>query len=134
MDTWKYAYEAVKIVEEFQDAGIETRIIYNWWRPEPYNGNVGLPLLKRKSDLVTISHNAVGYNYTQTVQDFRHVLNGPGEYEIGGVFITGIATHHKNKKALNVIYVFNFDYFIFRRCHKNDVVFCFFLCEEYWKN
>ncbi len=40
-DTWDYAFEAVKIVEEFEDDNIETEIIYNWWRPEPYNGNVG---------------------------------------------------------------------------------------------
>ncbi|MEM7646858.1 MAG: hypothetical protein AAF203_08120 [Pseudomonadota bacterium] len=39
--TWRYAYEAVKIVEEFQAKSIFTRIIYNWWRPEPYNKNVG---------------------------------------------------------------------------------------------
>ena len=39
--TWKYAYEAVKIVEELQASKIETQIIYNWWRPEPYNKNVG---------------------------------------------------------------------------------------------
>ncbi len=39
--TWDHAFEAVKIVEEFEDQGIETEIIYNWWRPEPYNANVG---------------------------------------------------------------------------------------------
>lgn len=39
--TWDYAFEAVNIVEEFEDDGIETEIIYNWWRPEPYNKNVG---------------------------------------------------------------------------------------------
>lgn len=40
-DTWAYAFEAVKIIEEFAQQNIETRIVYNWWRPEPYNGNVG---------------------------------------------------------------------------------------------
>ena len=39
--TWKYAFEAVKIVEEFEDLDLQTKIIYNWWRPEPYNKNVG---------------------------------------------------------------------------------------------
>lgn len=39
--TWKYAFEAVKIVEEFEEKNIYTQIIYNWWRPEPYNKNVG---------------------------------------------------------------------------------------------
>ncbi len=40
-DTWKNAFEAVKIVEEFEANNILTEIIYNWWRPEPYNKNVG---------------------------------------------------------------------------------------------
>ncbi len=39
--TWEFAFEAVKIVEELEDMNILTKIIYNWWRPEPYNKNVG---------------------------------------------------------------------------------------------
>jgi L-ascorbate metabolism protein UlaG (beta-lactamase superfamily) len=35
------------------------------------------------------------------------VLNGPGEYEIGGVFITGIATFDKEDNGRNVLYVFD---------------------------
>ncbi|NQZ19413.1 MAG: hypothetical protein HRT44_09185 [Bdellovibrionales bacterium] len=40
-DTWMYAFEAVKIVEDLEEMQINTQIIYNWWRPEPYNKNVG---------------------------------------------------------------------------------------------
>ncbi len=40
-DTWQNAIEAVKIVEEFEQNNVLTEIIYNWWRPEPYNKNVG---------------------------------------------------------------------------------------------
>jgi hypothetical protein len=39
--TWKHAIEAVKIVQELYEQNIETQVIYNWWRPEPYNRNVG---------------------------------------------------------------------------------------------
>ena len=39
--TWKNAYQAVKLVEELGSKGIEVSQIYNWWRPEPYNANVG---------------------------------------------------------------------------------------------
>ena len=28
-------------MEEFEDQDLHTEIIYNWWRPEPYNKNVG---------------------------------------------------------------------------------------------
>lgn len=39
--TWKYAIGAVKLVRELQTLGIQVYNIYNWWRPEPYNANVG---------------------------------------------------------------------------------------------
>lgn len=39
--TWKNAIEAVNMVQDLEDLGIEVCQIYNWWRPAPYNGNVG---------------------------------------------------------------------------------------------
>lgn len=41
LKTWKNAFQAVKLVEALEDKGIQTCLIYNWWRPEPYNANVG---------------------------------------------------------------------------------------------
>lgn len=38
---WKYAIDAVKLVQELQKMGVKVASIYNWWRPEPYNKNVG---------------------------------------------------------------------------------------------
>lgn len=39
--TWPYAVQAVKLVKELQLKNIKVCTIYNWWRPEPYNKNVG---------------------------------------------------------------------------------------------
>lgn len=39
--TWKNAFAAVNLVEELESKGIHIDLIYNWWRPEPYNKNVG---------------------------------------------------------------------------------------------
>lgn len=39
--TWKYPIEGVKILKELEQSGIQVSQIYNWWRPEPYNKNVG---------------------------------------------------------------------------------------------
>jgi L-ascorbate metabolism protein UlaG (beta-lactamase superfamily) len=76
---------------------------------DPFAANLGLGELKLKSDVVTISHDAPGHNFTQGVSGAEHVLDGPGEYEIGGVFITGIATPSRNGKFNNVIYVFDYN-------------------------
>ncbi len=39
--TWKHAVGAVQLIQELAKKGIRTCEIYNWWRPEPYNKNVG---------------------------------------------------------------------------------------------
>jgi hypothetical protein len=38
---WPYAIGAVKLVQELEALKIQVSVIYNWWRPEPYNNNVG---------------------------------------------------------------------------------------------
>ncbi|HRB81815.1 MAG TPA: hypothetical protein PK614_06080 [Nitrospira sp.] len=39
--TWKHAFAAVNLIGELETKGIRVCQIYNWWRPEPYNANVG---------------------------------------------------------------------------------------------
>lgn len=39
--TWKYPIAGVGIIKDLQAKGIKVSQIYNWWRPEPYNKNVG---------------------------------------------------------------------------------------------
>jgi hypothetical protein len=39
--TWKNAFLAATLVSELSAQGIGVAQIYNWWRPEPYNKNVG---------------------------------------------------------------------------------------------
>lgn len=39
--TWENAFQAVILLEELATKGIYAEEIYNWWRPEPYNKNVG---------------------------------------------------------------------------------------------
>lgn len=74
---------------------------------DPYNGKLGFPPLKLKGEVVTISHDAEGHNNVGAITGVEHCLNGPGEYEIGGVFITGIVTSNDAKANNNVIYVYD---------------------------
>ena len=76
---------------------------------DPYNGKLGLPQLKLKSDVVTISHDAQGHNYATAVTGKTHSLTGPGEYEIGNVFITSIVTDNSEEVKRNVVFMFDFD-------------------------
>lgn len=80
---------------------------------DPYGPEIGLSPLKLKADIVTISHDAPGHNHAKAVKGVRRQITGPGEYEIGGVFIIGILMLPKeNKKTTarpNMLYVFDFD-------------------------
>lgn len=64
--------------------------------------------LKLKADVVTVSHDADGHNYTSAVSGYDHILDGPGEYEIGGVFITAIPTPSHSNEFNNVVFMFDF--------------------------
>jgi L-ascorbate metabolism protein UlaG (beta-lactamase superfamily) len=75
---------------------------------DPFDGKVGLSPPKIRGDVVTISHDAAGHNHAASVSGRKHTLDGPGEYEIGGVFITGISTTRKAGDVENVLFMFNY--------------------------
>ncbi len=79
---------------------------------DPFDHSVvGYTALKLKSDIVTVSHDAPGHNFIDGVKGYKHLLDGPGEYEIGGVFVTGIRTNGKKKEdqPRNTLFVFDYD-------------------------
>jgi L-ascorbate metabolism protein UlaG (beta-lactamase superfamily) len=73
----------------------------------------GYEALKLKAEIVTVSHDAPGHNNSGAVKGTTHVLTGPGEFEIGGVFITAVQTDSAGRKAKekirNTVYVFDYD-------------------------
>jgi L-ascorbate metabolism protein UlaG (beta-lactamase superfamily) len=84
---------------------------------DPFDSRTtGYDALKLKAEIVTVSHDAPGHNNTEAVKGVSHVIDGPGEFEIGGVFITGVQTESgssgKKKGAngtRNTLYVFDYD-------------------------
>jgi L-ascorbate metabolism protein UlaG (beta-lactamase superfamily) len=79
---------------------------------DPYDSKaIGYDPLKLKAEIVTISHDAPGHNNSDAVKGTTHVLTGPGEFEIGGVFITAVQTDgaKKKEKVRNTVYVFDYD-------------------------
>ncbi len=80
---------------------------------DPYDHEaVGYAPLKLRADIVTLSHQAPGHSYLPAVKGVKHVLDGPGEYEIGGVFITGFNTNGRKRKSdepKNTLYLLDFD-------------------------
>ena len=74
---------------------------------------VGLDPLKLKADIVTVSYNSPAYNHTNAVKGDPHPITGPGEFEIGGVFITGVQTNGQVRRGddelRNTLYVFDYN-------------------------
>jgi L-ascorbate metabolism protein UlaG (beta-lactamase superfamily) len=80
---------------------------------DPYDHrSTGLQALKLKANIVTVSHDAPGHNFEDAVKGKYHLIAGPGEYEIGGVFITAVQTNGKQKGSAdeprNTLYVFDY--------------------------
>jgi len=83
---------------------------------DPYDSKViGYSPLKLKADIVTVSHDAPGHNHADAVKGTSHVITGPGEFEIGGVFITGVqtdatpASKKGGDQVRNTLYVFEYE-------------------------
>ncbi len=101
--TW-YGYSCFRLVER----GLASVVT------DPFDSNVvGFEPLKLRADIVTVSHEAPGHNFINAVKGVSHYITGPGEFEIGGVFITGVQTDFNAKKNVekprNTLYVFDYD-------------------------
>jgi len=79
------------------------------------NKAIGYSPLRLKADIVTISHDAPGHNNADAVKGTSHVIRGPGEFEIGSVFITGVQTDgvgtvkKGRDQVRNTLYVFDYE-------------------------
>jgi L-ascorbate metabolism protein UlaG (beta-lactamase superfamily) len=82
---------------------------------DPYDPDVvGLDPGKLRADVVTISCGKPAHNYTKAIRGSAFEISGPGEYEIGGVFITGVLINgSKRKKAddevRNTVYLIDYN-------------------------
>jgi L-ascorbate metabolism protein UlaG (beta-lactamase superfamily) len=80
---------------------------------DPYPPDVGLSLPVLQADVVTVSHHNASCDHLASVQGPFKLVDGPGEYEISGVFITGISTFadskHGHVRGLNTVFAFDFD-------------------------
>jgi L-ascorbate metabolism protein UlaG (beta-lactamase superfamily) len=78
---------------------------------DPFDESIGFTVPKLKADVVTVSHNAPGHSNASSVKGFQRLIQGPGEYEIGGVFVVGAAMHNTKSEPpkYNVAYMFDYD-------------------------
>lgn len=90
---------------------------------DPYSPELGYSLGKPAARIVTVSHQHPGHSYTQGIGGEPRVIRGPGEYEIGGVLIIGLATFHDaergKNRGKNTVYLMEVD--DISVCHLGDL-------------
>ena len=90
---------------------------------DPYGEDVGYPIPRLRAHVVTVSHDHHDHNNVEAVKGDPLIIDGPGEYECRGVFITGIPTYHDSKKGQqrgsNTVFLFEFEDLAV--CHLGDL-------------
>jgi L-ascorbate metabolism protein UlaG (beta-lactamase superfamily) len=106
MDITWYGHSCFRITER----GLATVVT------DPYDPDVvGYKAMKLRADIITISQDDPGHNYVRGVRGASWEITGPGEYEIGGVFLTAVATgtkrskNNSNNTNNNMVYVFDYN-------------------------
>lgn len=66
---------------------------------DPFSPECGYRLPRISASIVTISHDDPGHNYVAAARGRPYIIQGPGEYEIGGIFVIGVQTFHDNKRG-----------------------------------
>lgn len=102
----------------FQLKGKQASII-----TDPFPPDLGYALGKPAADIVTVSHQHHSHCYDKGIGGDPRVIAGPGEYEIKGVLIIGIASFHDADegkiKGKNTIYLIELDGITV--CHLGDL-------------
>jgi L-ascorbate metabolism protein UlaG (beta-lactamase superfamily) len=82
---------------------------------DPYDPEVvGIDPGKLRAEVVTISCDNPGHNFIKGIRGKAFEITGPGEYEIGGVFITGVRINGSNRKTTadevrNTVYLIDYN-------------------------
>jgi len=90
---------------------------------DPFSDDLGYNRPRIRADVVTISHDHPGHNNRVGFRSSPRFFDRPGEYEVKGVFITGIATYHDGRRGaargINTVFLFDFDGLTV--CHLGDL-------------
>jgi L-ascorbate metabolism protein UlaG (beta-lactamase superfamily) len=90
---------------------------------DPFGDDIGLKVPNLSADILLVSHQHHDHNNIDAVKGDPFIAEGPGEYEIKGVFVRGIPSFHDNKegkeKGKNTIYTIEAEDLKF--CHLGDL-------------
>ena len=94
---------------------------------DPFSEEIGFKLPKMEADILLVTHNHFDHNNIKGVfgvaGETPFLINSPGEYDVGGVYIQGIPSWHDDskgkEKGQNIIYLIKTE--DFKICHLGDL-------------
>jgi L-ascorbate metabolism protein UlaG (beta-lactamase superfamily) len=90
---------------------------------DPYGDDIGYSLPRVRADIVTVSHDHPDHATVKAVKGKPKVIDGPGEYEIKGIFVIGIPTYYDDTRTQpgirNTVYVVEMEGITV--CHLGDL-------------
>jgi L-ascorbate metabolism protein UlaG (beta-lactamase superfamily) len=90
---------------------------------DPFPPGIGYTLDKPTARIVTVSHKHLDHSFTQAFDPETRIIDKPGEYEIGGVLIIGLAAFHDAESGArlgkNNVYAIEID--DVNICHLGDL-------------
>lgn len=90
---------------------------------DPFPADIGYTLGKQTADIVTVSHPHPSHSFVEGIGGEPKVVSRPGEYEISGVLIIGVATYHDavkgQSRGKNTMYLMEIDGVAV--CHVGDL-------------
>ena len=90
---------------------------------DPFDEETGLKVPNFSADILLVTHDHHDHNNIKSVKGTPFLIEGPGEYEVKGVFVQGIPAFHDDKegkeKGRNTIYTIEAE--DIRFCHLGDL-------------
>jgi len=86
---------------------------------DPFNESLGFKIPKLKADILIVTHNHRDHSNIKAVSGNPFLVQGPGEYEVKGVYIKGIPAFHDSSlgKERGRITVFTIETEEIKICH-----------------
>ena len=90
---------------------------------DPYGDDIGYNLPRIRADIVTVTHEHPDHANAKALKGKPKVINGPGEYEIEGIFVIGIPVRYQDTPEQpgirNTMYLFDLEGVTV--CHLGDL-------------
>lgn len=90
---------------------------------DPYGDELGLKMPKVEAQILLITHDHLDHANRKLVAGNPFIIEGPGEYELKGVFIKGVPAFHDDQKGSQrgVVTIYKIEAEDIRICHLADL-------------